>query len=468
MVSKLELGSDCMNKFMILIVMLVMMLYWVDSLAVEFTVTTTDDTTDASLADGLCLDINGECSLRAAIMQTNILGTDDVIYLARGAAYELTLNDGIDTQGVNDLDIFDTLTLSIVNPEIPIESLSDMPGVFAGSLVNDRVFEIHDGEQVSFNGVFIFYGDATNSLSNKDLGGGIYVSDQVTEFRMTDSIIFANEARFGGGLYSNAEITWIESTDISYNFLTETGLPLLGIAGAGIFHGGSVLTLNKSSVHHNVGLALGFFASTLQFEGEDSEVRLLNTLVAENGIRPTGGSGRMNGITANQANLYINNSNITGNTWFGIRFDSTNNHVLTIRNSVLSANEFDNCAVFTGQLDFGESLSPAHIVSSDLSCSLPDLANNVENVDAGLSPVEGRFESLDFQFFSSQFPMIGSVLIDAGSSLDVNSGHISACEATDIRGVDRPLSGGGLLDFCDVGIYESNDLIFSDGYEFID
>jgi hypothetical protein len=60
--------------------------------------------------------------------------------------------------------------------------------------------------------------------------------------------------------------------------------------------------------------------------------------------------------------------------------------------------------------------------------------------------------------------MVNSVLIDAGSSIDVNLGHISACETTDIRGVSRPINGG-LYNFCDVGIYESNDVIFRNGFE---
>ena len=141
--------------------------------AVSFVVNTTDDTIDVNLADGMCLDSHGGCSLRAAIMQANILGTDEVIYLARGAVYELTLSNDIDTHADNDLDIFDSLTLSIADPELPINSLNEMPAIIAGSLVNDRVFEVHDGELVSFNGIFIAYGDAAQSPSNSRMGGGL-------------------------------------------------------------------------------------------------------------------------------------------------------------------------------------------------------------------------------------------------------------------------------------------------------
>ncbi len=92
-----------MNKYWVLF----LVMCWVNSQAAEFTVNTTDDTVDASLADGICADFKGECSLRTAIMQANILGTDEVIYLTRGASYLLTLVDDIDSQNANDLDDFE-------------------------------------------------------------------------------------------------------------------------------------------------------------------------------------------------------------------------------------------------------------------------------------------------------------------------------------------------------------------------
>jgi len=449
-----------MNKYWILI----LIMCWVKGGTVEFTVTTTDDSIDASLADGLCLDSNGECSLRAAIMQSNILGTNDVIYLARGELYALTLVNDIDTQGSNDLDILDSLTLSIADPDLPIGSLGEMPGI-VGNDIQDRIFEIHAGELISFKGVFIAYGDAANSLSNSDRGGGIFVSEQVAEFRITDSIVAFNRAGFGAGLYSRASVTWIDETDISYNTLKTQGI-IFGFGGAAIYHRGMQLTLNKSSIHHNFLEDVGLFASALHFVGEDSEVNILNTLVANNGVWPTP-SGVVHGIRSSQANLRVNNSNITGNTGDGILFKSDNEHTLILRNSVLAFNLLGDCGVLTGIQNFGGLLEPAHIITSDSSCSLPELASNLQGVDPNISALEGRFETLDFQFFSTQHPMEDSILIDAGSPLDVNSGNISSCEATDIRGVTRPLNGG-LFNFCDVGIYELGDLIFRDGFGPVD
>ena len=239
------------------------------------------------------------------------------------------------------------------------------------------------------------------------------------------------------------------------------------MAGAAVFHAGSGLTLNKSSVHHNVLEDIGFFASALQLEGDGYEVSIRNTLVAENGLWPFGDSGIINGITAEQVSLYMNNSNITGNTGAGVRFITNSSHYISMHNSVLSNNANDNCGELTGVIIFGSTSNPAHIISSDGSCDLPEMANNIENIDTNLSALVGRFGGESLQFFSSQYPMAGSVLIDAGNHLDVNSGNLYACETTDMHGVPRPLNGG-FSDVCDVGIFESGDLIFRNGFGLID
>ena len=440
---------------------------WVKGGTVEFTVTTTNDSVDANLADGLCLDSNGECSLRAAVMQSNILGTVDVIYLVRGESYILSLNNDIDTQAANDLDIFDSLTISIANPNLPIESLAEMPAIGIDDIIEDRVFEIHAGELISFKGIFISQGDATNSLSNQGQGGGIYVSEQVTEFRIADSIVAFNRARYGAGIYSRASVTWIDKTDISYNTLKSPAF-IFSIAGAAVYHKGMQLTLNKSVIHHNFAEDIGTFSTALYFAGANSEVSILNTLVADNG-EWSSPSGVMGGILSSETDLRVNNSNITGNTGVGISFssdDKQNEHTLVLRNSVLAFNVLDDCGDLTGVQNFGSPFDYAHIIASDLSCSLSELARNLQGVDPNLSVLEGRFQTFNFQFFSTQYPMDDSVLIDAGSLLDVNSENISACETTDIRGVTRPMpSNGGEFNNCDVGVYELNDQIYRNGFE---
>jgi len=60
-----------------------------------FAVDTTDDTIDATPGDGLCADANGDCSLRAAVLEANALPGVEEIRLGDGLTYELTLPGGL-------------------------------------------------------------------------------------------------------------------------------------------------------------------------------------------------------------------------------------------------------------------------------------------------------------------------------------------------------------------------------------
>ncbi len=57
-----------------------------------FSVNTTNDTHDANTGDGICADVNGACSLRAALEQANASGGSTTINLPAGT-YNLTLGD---------------------------------------------------------------------------------------------------------------------------------------------------------------------------------------------------------------------------------------------------------------------------------------------------------------------------------------------------------------------------------------
>ncbi|MGC8856466.1 MAG: CSLREA domain-containing protein [Anaerolineae bacterium] len=52
--------------------------------AASFTVNTTADTVDANPGNGSCAGSSGNCSLRAAIMETNALAGADTIFIPTG------------------------------------------------------------------------------------------------------------------------------------------------------------------------------------------------------------------------------------------------------------------------------------------------------------------------------------------------------------------------------------------------
>src|SRR5262249_57996491 len=83
--------------------------------AATFSVNSTADTVDVSPGNGVCADAANNCTLRAAIMETNALPGADTIMLPAGT-YLLTLpnaggvNEDMDATG--DLDVTDSLTIN--------------------------------------------------------------------------------------------------------------------------------------------------------------------------------------------------------------------------------------------------------------------------------------------------------------------------------------------------------------------
>jgi len=77
--------------------------------ATALTVNTTADTIDVDPGNGQCADSNGNCSLRAAVMEANALNSPAIINLPAGT-YILTRTSSIDEQG-DDLDLKSNITL---------------------------------------------------------------------------------------------------------------------------------------------------------------------------------------------------------------------------------------------------------------------------------------------------------------------------------------------------------------------
>src|SRR5690242_21889878 len=79
--------------------------------AASFTVNSTADTVDASPGNGVCADASNNCTLRAAIMETNALGGADTITLPAGT-FTLTRVGSDDTDVNGDLDVTGPLTIN--------------------------------------------------------------------------------------------------------------------------------------------------------------------------------------------------------------------------------------------------------------------------------------------------------------------------------------------------------------------
>ncbi|MBI4367611.1 MAG: CSLREA domain-containing protein [Deltaproteobacteria bacterium] len=77
----------------------------------QFTVTSVTDAPDIVPGDGICADVTGQCTLRAAIQESNALAGDDTIFLPAGSYRLEHVGMGEDKAATGDLDILDNVTL---------------------------------------------------------------------------------------------------------------------------------------------------------------------------------------------------------------------------------------------------------------------------------------------------------------------------------------------------------------------
>lgn len=148
-----------------------------------FVANTFADTTDVLPGDRSSADIDGNSSLRAAVMEANALAGDDTILLIPGT-YRLTIA-GRDEDGATkgDLDISDNLTIigAGVNQ------------TFIDGAELDRIFHVLPGAQLDLQNLTIRNGEEV--IGGAILNGGSLTLDNV--------VVETSTADIGGGLYND-------------------------------------------------------------------------------------------------------------------------------------------------------------------------------------------------------------------------------------------------------------------------
>lgn len=418
--------------------------------------------------------VNGQCSLREAILAANTdtavdacpagYGHDTISLPAR--TYTLTIaGAGEDGDLTGDLDVTADLTL---NGSGAASTIINANGI-------DRVFHVHVGAQVTFTNLTIRGGQESGSG-----GGGLH--NDLGEVTLLNTTVYANTSADGGGIYNNGLLTITASSLISNTASsrggglrnTDNGVALLTNAsvltnsvtlassnGGGLYSTGqlvvvnstiannqsandgggieirdssvsltSTLTLSNSTVSGNVSANGGGGA---QFRGSGSSgpvvVVIVNTTFSGNSTGLSGGGGFRNNTDAQTTltNVTIANNN-AANNGSGLRSSGTPTSTLTLRN-VLLANNLgnENCD--------GAFTSLGYNLSSDVTCATsltgPGDRNNVN-------------------------PLIGALANNGGPTLThatpinspvTNAGTNAGCPATDQRGVTRDAH-------CDIGAYE--------------
>ncbi len=163
--------------------------------AATFTVNSTSDSPDADVADGVCADAQGLCTLRAAIMQANALGGDNVIDLSQindpsnpivltlaGADETATGNaaDGFQVVATHDAgkgDLNITSSMEIIGAGSDKTIIEWSPEVRQSPASGDRVFHIEavsSNIAVTISGVTIENGVTPAPQKLQDLPGGAF------------------------------------------------------------------------------------------------------------------------------------------------------------------------------------------------------------------------------------------------------------------------------------------------------
>lgn len=152
-----------------------------------FEVNTFDDTVDIDPGDGKAADADGYTSLRAAVMEANVLGGEHTILLKEGT-YPLSIvgSDSPDGAHQTDLDIFADITVIGAGAE---NTTIDAQGLF-------RIFQVHSNARLSLQRVTLTGGNVEGESDGGLFGGAVLTGGFLS---VADSVLLDNFATNGGG-----------------------------------------------------------------------------------------------------------------------------------------------------------------------------------------------------------------------------------------------------------------------------
>ena len=427
----------------------------VSSAASTFTVNVTADTQDAVPGDGACSDAEGGCSLRAAITEANALAGPDVITLPAGTYTQTlpALSENLNAGG--DWDITSEITINGAGPETTV-----LEAAASRLTADERVIHcIGDSTAVFINGVTLRHGVNRYSASEPG-GGGLSINSPISRVTLDNVVASDNwsEGR-GGGISvgaAGAHLT-INHSSIRNN-LAGSGVSGSAATGGGIDVSGSPgqavseVTIQDSDITGNEIRALisSSFGAGVSVTQIGAMLVLRQTTVENNESESVGLSGVAGGIYNQQANVFIIDSVVTGNSASdfdsGVRtLASTSGPAnTTIANSQISGNE----AAFQGAgvaniAAAGDFDSVTNIIGSTISGNILDAASGRGGAGVmNLSEAGSGGEAIVTMENSTISGNVSSA--DAGGIYnDGNASTVSTTFCT-ILGNSSGIRGGGL------------------------
>ena len=336
--------------------------------AAVFNVNSVLDTNDIAAGDGVCADASGNCTLRAAVQESNAAVEADTINFSLSGATTITLSLG----------------------EILITNAVSINGTGAASLTINanhasRVFNIQrTGIAVNIINLTTTNGRASNS------GGCINAaSGDLTLEGVTVRGCFA-ESGGGGGVFSGGSgVLRVSGSTFENNIVAASGAVGGGIAvsgsgseirrsritgndaprGGGIAIGGGIVKIVETTVSGNT-TAIGGGGLLVSF----SAAQVIASTISGNTAQRSGG-----GIALPMGTVILTNSTVSGNRVLsgegGGISTGTNGSVgyLTVRNSTVVNNQ----AAYAGGLTGGSATATTvgnSIIANNTADSAPNVA----------------------------------------------------------------------------------------------
>ncbi|MGB7207582.1 MAG: choice-of-anchor Q domain-containing protein [Pyrinomonadaceae bacterium] len=277
-----------------------------------FTVNSTADTIDANPGDGLCADSNDQCTLRAAIQESNqepdptVTSTNVIIFALRNpSVIDLTLGELNITSGTW---IFG-----------PGARRLTVQRSFAQGIANFRVFRIAAGGP----GVEIRRMNIRNGNAGSENGGGILVEAD-SGVSISDVAISANSAANGGGIANAGRPLFMNRVLVNSNTATAQGGGIFNqgflspritnstitnnsaASGGAIYNSGSLWLANDTISNNTAASA----ASSIF--NESGSINVLNTIIGRDALSAP---ASLSGLFTSRGNNIVNDArNSTGFT----------------------------------------------------------------------------------------------------------------------------------------------------------
>ncbi len=420
------------------------------SQGLSFTVNSTLDRVDANIGDGQCETVpgNNECTLRAAIQETNALIGDNRVILPAGNYILNIAGSNEDLAATGDLDILDNLEL--------VGSGSASTVIDANGI--DRVFHTRFANYFTLSGATLQNGNVT------DDGGGIRHSARA--LIVSDCVINNNTAGgSGGGLFTVA----FKSMTISDCVISNNSA---GFYGGGISNFTfATLVLTNSTLSGNTAATGGGLMNSFM-----SNATLTGSTISDNTAQFGGGIGTLFGsgvVTLRNSTVSGNRASVSGG---GINVSA--NDIVNLRNVTVTANRATALAdgggiagsgtvnlrnsVIAGNIDTGGEAPDCsgtlfsqgyNLLGDNTACTFT--ATTGDQVGDALGPIDPLLGPLADNGGTTRTHILvpGSPLLNAANAALPGSGG-SACEGNDQRGTNRLLGVP-----CDIGAVET---IFAD------